>query len=97
MTDMGFGKKLTQIKPDTSPDEPVKTAAIDSVAREHGFVSRQPTEKLVRRQPAEPSGNLNIRPPVSTYNRFVRFAIDHNLSYPAALKELMDRAEIPEA
>jgi hypothetical protein len=49
----------------------------------------------VRRKAAEPSANLNIRPPLSTYNRFLRFAMDNNLSYPAALKELMDRAEIP--
>lgn len=95
MTDLGFGKKLTHIKPDSTPDEPVDTAKIDRVAKEHGYVSRQPVEKLVRRKAAEPSANLNIRPPLSTYNRFLRFAMDNNLSYPAALKELMDRAEIP--
>jgi len=42
----------------------------------------------------EPSANLNIRRPVTTYNRFVQWAIDNRYSYPEALKELMDKAGI---
>lgn len=95
-SDLGFGKnkKLSLIKPETGPSEPVDLDRLDEVAKEHGFVSREPTEKLVRRKDSQPSANLNIRPPLKTYNRFLRFAIDNDLSYPAALKELMDRAKI---
>ncbi|WP_107678083.1 hypothetical protein [Agrobacterium sp. LAD9] len=94
MTDLGFGKKLLAITPDTSPSEPSDTTQIDRLAEQHGFTSREPTQKIIRRKDAEPSANLNIRPPISTYNRFLTFAIENNLSYPAALKELMDRAKV---
>jgi hypothetical protein len=90
---LGFGA-LANIKPDLEEEAPIPDRKIDEVAEKHGFVSREPTQKIVRRKEAEPSGNLNIRPPLSTYNRFVQWAIDNNLSYPQALKELMDRAKI---
>ncbi|EFO28614.1 putative TetR family transcriptional regulator [Roseibium sp. TrichSKD4] len=64
------------------------------MAERHGFVPREPIKKIVRRKEAEPSANLNIRPPVSVYNRFVAWAIENRMSYPEALKELMDRANI---
>lgn len=93
MKDLGFNR-IANIKPDQEPDETVPDAAIDKVAERHGFVAREPVQKVVRRREAEPSGNLNIRPPLSIYNRFVTFAIESKLSYPEALKELMDRAKI---
>jgi hypothetical protein len=94
MTNLGFGQKLDQIKPDTSPNSPAHDERIDELAKERGFVSREPVQKIVRRKEAEPSANLNIRPPISTYNRFVGWAMENRLSYPEALKELMDRAKI---
>ncbi|KQS84290.1 hypothetical protein [Rhizobium sp. Leaf383] len=91
---LGFGR-LAEIKPDIEPDEErVPDHKIDEVAARHGFVSREPVQKLSRRKETEPSANLNIRPPISTYNRFVQFAMDNRLSYPEALKELMDRAKL---
>jgi hypothetical protein len=90
---LGFGR-LAEIKPEADEPAPIPDRKVDEVAEKHGFVSREPVQKIVRRKEAEPSGNLNIRPPLSTYNRFVQWAIDNNLSYPQALKELMDRAKI---
>lgn len=91
--DLGFGG-LADIKPDTTDNEQVPDHMVDEVASRHGFNSREPVQKIVRRKPSEPSANLNIRPPVATYNRFVSWAIENRLSYPEALKELMDRAKI---
>ncbi|NEI32163.1 hypothetical protein [Rhizobium ruizarguesonis] len=90
---LGFGA-LKDIKPDTADEPPIPDHKIDQVAEKHGFTSREPTQKIVRRKEAEPSANLNIRPPISTYNRFVAWAMENRLSYPEALKELMDRAGI---
>ena len=92
---LGFGS-LAQIKPDADEEQTstVRDRDIDAVAERHGFNSREPVQKIVRRRESEPSANLNIRPPVSTYNRFVQWAIDNRLSYPEALKELMDKAKI---
>lgn len=94
MKDLGFGSKIAQIKPEAASEVSVPDHMIDEVGDRHGFVSRQPVQKIVRRKDAEASANLNIRPPVSTYNRFVSWAIENRLSYPEALKELMDRAKI---
>ncbi len=91
---LGFSSKLASIKPDAEPEPKVPDSAIDEVAARHGFVSREPVQKIIRRKEAEPSANLNIRPPISTYNRFVSFAMENRLSYPEALKELMDRAKV---
>ncbi|WP_454747479.1 hypothetical protein [Ciceribacter selenitireducens] len=69
-------------------------ARIDEVDELHGFVAREPIQKLTRRKPSEPPANLNIRPPVSTFNRFLIFCEQNRMSYPEALKELMDRAGV---
>lgn len=94
MKDLGFGNRLANIKPDDEPEADIPERKLDEVAERHGFVAREPVQKIVRRKEAEPSGNLNIRPPISTYNRFVSYAIANNLSYPQALKTLMDKANI---
>lgn len=91
---LGFGAKLGQIKPAVEPEPQIPVHKMDEIGDRHGFVSREPTQKIVRRKDAEPSANLNIRPPISTYNRFVAWAMQERLSYPEALKELMDRAGI---
>lgn len=92
--DFGFGNKLGTIKPDTDPAPSVPDHKLDEVGARHGFVAREPTQKISRRKEAEPSANLNIRPPVTTYNRFVNWCMENRYSYPEGLKELMDRAEI---
>lgn len=93
-TNLGFGKKLGSIKVDTeeTTPSPVEERRLDEVAAKHGFTSREPVQKLSRRKPAEPSANLNIRPPITVFNRFVEFCERNRMSYPEALKELMDRA-----
>jgi hypothetical protein len=92
---LGFGA-LADIKPDnvTVEEGAVSDGKVDALAEKHGFRSREPLQKIVRRKESEPSANLNIRPPISTYNRFVQWAMDNRLSYPEALKELMDKAKI---
>lgn len=92
--DLGFGGKLANITPDTEGPARIPDARIDEVAERHGFVAREPIQKLTRRKPSEPSANLNIRPPVSTFNRFLIFCEQNRMSYPEALKELMDRAGV---
>ncbi|PZU19598.1 MAG: hypothetical protein DI589_20735 [Shinella sp.] len=94
MKDLGFGNRLASIKPDDEPESDIPDRKIDEVAERHGFVAREPVQKIVRRKEAEPSANLNIRPPISTYNRFVKWAMENRLSYPEALRELMDRAKV---
>lgn len=89
---LGFAK-LAAIKPETD-DVRVPDHKIDVIGEKHGFVSREPIQKLTRRKVSEPSANLNIRPPISTFNRFVEFCEANRYSYPEALKELMDRAEV---
>lgn len=53
MTNLGFGKKLDQIKPDTSPSGPVHDERLDELAKDHGFVSREPVQKISRKKEAE--------------------------------------------
>ena len=93
---LGFGSKLNQIKPEATEEEkPIPNHKIDEIGDRHGFPSRETAQKVVRRKEAEPSANLNIRPPISTYNRFVTWAMENRYSYPEALRELMDRAGVP--
>jgi hypothetical protein len=91
---LGFGGKLANITPDKDEEAAIPDARIDEVGERHGFVAREPVQKLTRRKPSEPSANLNIRPPVTTFNRFVLFCEKNRMSYPEALKELMDRADV---
>ena len=86
---------LSQIKPDTEESTPSDNAAVDRAAERHGFLSREPVKKLIKRPAAlEATANLNLRPSISIYNRFVAFSVANRLSYPEALKEIMDRAQI---
>lgn len=89
----GFGK-LADIKPDTGSEPVISDRKIDEIGERHGFVTREPVQKLTRRRPAEPSANLNIRPSITTFNRFLQFCERNRMSYPEALKELMDRAGV---
>lgn len=91
---LGFGGKLANITPDKEVIAEISDAKIDEVGERHGFVAREPIQKLTRRKPSEPSANLNIRPPISTFNRFLLFCEKNRMSYPEALKELMDRAGV---
>ncbi|WP_322996519.1 hypothetical protein [Castellaniella sp.] len=93
---LGFAD-LSKIQPDKSNEPSVSNDIIDRVAEKAGFTSREPTVPLTKRSAVrEPSTNLNIRPPVGVYNRFVAFSIDHRMSYPEALAYLMDLAGLDE-
>lgn len=95
---LGFAA-LKSIKPDADDDRPPahKEAELDRAAERHGFTSREPLRKVVKRAtPTEPTSNLSMRPPLSVFNRFVQFSMANRLSYPEALKELMDRAGLDE-
>ncbi|MCQ1771885.1 hypothetical protein NOI24_11280 [Neorhizobium galegae] len=89
----GFGK-LADIKPDTESGSGISDDKIDEIGQRHGFIAREPVQKLTRRKPAEPSANLNIRPSITTFNRFLQFCEQNRMSYPEGLKELMDRAGV---
>ncbi len=91
---LGFGGKLANITPDREDPVKISDAKIDEVGERHGFIAREPVQKLTRRKPSEPSANLNIRPPITTFNRFLVFCEQNRMSYPEALKELMDRAGV---
>ena len=91
---LGFGGKLANITPDDDDPSKIPDAKVDTIGERHGFVAREPIQKLTRRKPSEPSANLNIRPPVTTFNRFLQFCELNRMSYPEALKELMDRAGV---
>lgn len=91
---LGFGSKLANVTPDKDDGLGVTDAKVDAIGDRHGFVAREPIQKLTRRKPSEPSANLNIRPPVTTFNRFLQFCEQNRMSYPEALKELMDRAGV---
>lgn len=88
---LGFDK-LADIKPDAESEPGILDRKIDEIGERQGFVAREPVQKLTRRKPAEPSANLNIRPSVTTLNRFLLFCERNRMSYAEALKELMDGA-----
>ncbi|CAN7623656.1 hypothetical protein [Neorhizobium tomejilense] len=90
---LGFGK-LADIKPDIESEPGISDRKIDEIGERHGFIAREPVQKLTRRKPAEPSANLNIRPSITTFNRFLQFCERNRMSYPEGLKELMDRAGV---
>lgn len=102
--ELGFNSKLAGIKPEPKEDDaekPEKRAKrqaedrkVDEIAAKHNFVDREPTRRFVRPKDDEPIANLNIRPPVSTFNRFAQWAAENRYSYAEALKELLDRASV---
>jgi len=94
---IGFAS-LAEITPDADgSNDPIPTAkeiALEAVAERHGFKSREASAQRLVKRPVttEPTANLSMRPPVSVFNRFVKFAIDNNLSNPDALRKLLDIA-----
>ena len=93
--------RIKQIKPSVPAGSPADTLAIDAVADNAGFVSREslPTSEYsyrnARLQRPEPRLPLNMRVPVSLGNAFQRFCEEHRYSYPEALAEIMRRANLP--
>lgn len=68
---------------------------IDKVAARHGYVSREPVERIYKQDQAkEATVPLSIRPPLSVANRFIAWCKAERLSYWEGLQVLMDRAGI---
>lgn len=68
--------------------------AVDRVAADVGFESREATRRVVKRPArpkAEPMQQLAMRLPVSVLASFAKFAESEGLSYPKALAALLDR------
>ena len=86
--------KIAEIKPgvEAQPNPPI--AALDRMAEEHGFHSREPAdEKILRwRREVGPSAQLNVKCPVPVYNRFIRFCDQERLSYWEGIERLLDLA-----
>jgi len=85
---------FADIKPDAASPMP-STREIDAVGERQGFESREPTQRIYKKeQQKEATVPLSIRPPVSVANRFVLFCKENRLTYPQGLEELMKRAGI---
>ncbi len=104
----GFGamsnstkERIKQIKPSVPAESAANMAAVDAVADDAGFVSRElvPAAEYAyrnaRTQRPEPRIPLNMRVPVSLGNAFQRFCEQNRYSYPEALAEVMRRADLP--
>jgi hypothetical protein len=87
--------KLARFPP-VAARTPIDVRAFDEAAAAHGFVSREaplpgPTRSRRRRiQPTEPTRHLAIRCRESFYDRFLRYADHHGLTYHDALERLLD-------
>ena len=104
----GFGSvrasskdRIRSIKPTVPPEPPADLAALDQVAGNVGFVSREaPVEddlysRRGRPRGPEPFQALNMRAPASLASAFRRWCEENRYSYPAGLAEIMRRAGIP--
>lgn len=74
---------------------------VDRVAEAAGFSSRErgPAAAAPRRRRSlapQPSRHLAIRMPEPLFNRFLRYADRHQLTYNDAIAQLLDVAQEPE-
>jgi hypothetical protein len=74
---------------------------VDRVAEAAGFSSRErgPATAAPRRRRTlapQPSRHLAIRMPEQLFNRFLRYADKHQLTYNDAIAQLLDAAKEPE-
>jgi hypothetical protein len=91
--------KIAEIKPEPEKSSQAALAALDRVAEQHGFRSREPVEgKIVRRRrEVGPSAQLNVKCPVPTYNRFIRFCDEERLPYWEGIEKLLDLAGVSQS
>lgn len=89
--------RLAEIAPTPRPQSDPQTGALDRLAEEHGFPSREAGAGgeaiLRRRRDVGPSAQLNIKCPVPVHNRFVRFCDAERLTYWEGVARLLDLAE----
>lgn len=90
--DLGFGKAIdiSGFKP--KPQPTTTHEADDAVADRHGFVSREATTRVAKRKPtSEPLDSIYVRGPLRVINDFKTYCNERELSYAAALEELLNR------
>lgn len=82
---------LDVFKPDEAGATPTPSVEkLDAIAGRHGFVSREPAERLYKQEQAkEATVPLSIRPPLSVANRFIAYCKRERMSYWEGLNELM--------
>lgn len=90
--------RLADISPESQPFQEPPVARIDRVAEELGFTSREPSSReetiVRRRRDVGPTAQLNVKCPVPTYNRFVRFCDEERLTYWEGIARLLDLVNI---
>jgi hypothetical protein len=89
-----------QFKPTPISRKNVAVEEVDRVAEAAGFSSRErgpaPVAPRRRRSLApQPSRHLAIRMPEPLFNRFLRYADRHQLTYNDAIAQLLDLAQEP--
>ncbi|WP_037078604.1 hypothetical protein [Neorhizobium vignae] len=85
----GFGK-LANIKPDAGTGPASSYGKIDAIGARPGFIACELVQRLIRRRPAEPSANLNIRSSITTFTRFLQPCERNRMPYSQRVKELAE-------
>jgi hypothetical protein len=94
-TNLGFGAKLGAIKPDVEPQAPIDDKKVDEVAKQHGFVSREPVVRVEKnRKKNQIQDTLYVRGPIELTNKFKEFCNEAGYSYGEGLEALMKKAKI---
>lgn len=92
---LGFGAKLSQIKPAIEPEPEIPVEKLDEVAERHGFVSREPVTRVEKvRKKNQIQDTVYVRGPLEMTNRFKEFCNENGYSYGEGLEALMKRAGI---
>lgn len=92
---LGFGAKLSQIKPAAEPEPEIPVEKLDEVAERHGFVSREPVTRVEKvRKKNQIQDTVYVRGPLEMTNRFKEFCNENGYSYGEGLEALMKRAGI---
>ena len=88
--------KIAEIKPEPEKSPTAPLAALDRVAEQHGFQSREGGEQKIvrRRRDVGPSAQLNVKCPIPVYNRFIRFCDQERLPYWEGIERLLDLAGV---
>ncbi len=82
MKDLRFGNRLASTKPDDEPESEISDRKLDEVTARHGFTSREPTQKIVRRRQRHQPTLISGLPFRRTID--VPWAMGYRLSYPEA-------------
>ncbi len=88
-----FGAKLPidRVVPKHAPRGPAADAIskVDTVAADHGFISREPVARVERIRTTEPIDVLSVKGPLSVINRFKQYCNDTGNSYWRSIDEFL--------